>query len=321
MNLLPRVALAALLFAGEASCLEGGEPAPTSFDFTHVTLALRYFGEPDENLLVEIAASPAGQHLKRHSDRTGYYPPDATALDVTRDLLKERPPPGTLEAVAGLVQAVGSEPARQALCMAEAARFLPPEAVPVNPLHVTWGYDIGVAMDGHASLNFAHPHFLQDPEEVWFYCIHEVHHSGLMRLHPMPRVAEIGTVRELYEFVRYATFLEGLAVHAAREQRTRLGALAADPDYVKLTRVAELERTMADYDAKLAWLGSQVGLALSDTHWNVVERMSSGDRLWYVAGAAMAAAIEQARGREGLLEAEKNGPDAFFAAYEAASTP
>ena len=44
--------------------------------------------------------------------------------------------------------------------------------------------------------------------------------------------------------------------------------------------------------------------------------MSSGDRLWYVAGAAMAAVIERNLGRDGLLEIVRQGPEAFFDTYQ-----
>ena len=64
---------------------------------------------------------------------------------------------------------------------------------------------------------------------------------------------------ELYEFVRYATFLEGLAVHAARETRRLQDALAADPDYRALTDVSELGRVMAAYRQGLEFLRSEIG--------------------------------------------------------------
>lgn len=288
------------------------EAESTGFDFTHVNLALQYFDRPSENLKEEIAASEAALHLKRHSDRTGYYPPDTTTLEITSDLLDITPGPNTLEQVSSLVGYATDHPSRQQSCTEESAAYLPAEARPVNPLHITWGYDIGVAMDDHASLNFAHPHFLEDPEEIWFYCIHEMHHAGVMQLQRMPRIADIDSVGSLHDFVRYATFLEGLAVYAAKEARQRSGALGRDRDYVALGNSEQLALIMQRYWQRLSFLESQKSQPLDDTHWQVVEEMSSGDRLWYVAGAAMAAVIDDKVGRDGLLTVIREGPGSFF---------
>ena len=73
---------------------------------------------------------------------------------------------------------------------------------------------------------------------------------------------------------------------------------------------------MVAYQQKLAYLRSEIGRPLRDEHWHVVEEMSSGRRLWYVAGAAMAAHIEDSNGRGDLLELVLLGPAAFFEAYE-----
>ena len=66
----------------------------------------------------------------------------------------------------------------------------------------------------------------------------------------------------------------------------------------------------------MSYLKSEVDLPLLPEHWQVIEEMSSGERLWYVAGAAMAAAIEKAKGRAYLLTVTLQGPDALFDAYD-----
>ena len=162
--------------------------------------------------------------------------------------------------------------------------------------------------------------FWNDRKEIWFYCIHEVHHSGVMQIHPMPQIiSDIDTAQELTDFVRYATFLEGLAVHAARDARREAGALEQDRDYVALGDTENLAHVLTVYWQQLSFIDKEIGVPLSDVHWKLVEEMSSGDRLWYVAGAAMAAAIEDSLGRNGLLEIIRQGPDAFFNAYNEVS--
>jgi hypothetical protein len=278
------------------------------FDFTHIELAFRYFASPSEALLDEISLTDAAIHLKRHSDRTGYYPADATSRSITADLLKNPPSQRRLQAAKDLVAYAAHDPTKQRECFRVASSYLPEQARPGLPLFITWGYDIGVAMDDHASLNLAHPHFLADRQEIWFYCIHEVHHSGLMRVHPMPRIADIAAMRELFEFVRYATFIEGFAVHAAREARTAANALANDDDYRALSNADTLEKVLARYQDHLLFLQSQWDRPLVEEHWQLVEEMSSVERLWYVAGAHMADSIEKTCGRVTLLEVAFAGP-------------
>lgn len=300
-----------------AACKEPKLNLGTScFDFAHIKLAMEYFDESRDILLAEIAATAAARHLKRHSDRTGYYSANATPLEITSDLLNKTPSQKTLNAVKALVHYAEENTAKQAACMQEAAAYLPEEVQPNHPLLITWGYDIGVAMDDRASLNFTHTHFLENRQEIWFYCIHEVHHTGVMQLHPMPKISDVDTVQELYEFTRYATFLEGTAVHAVRDSRREAGAFGQDQDYLALEDAKRLDQILVAYWKKLSSLETDIGLPLNDTHWQVLEDMSSGDRLWYVAGAAMAIEIESKRGRKGLLEVIREGPGSFFAAYQ-----
>lgn len=300
-----------------SSCAyEDPDPGPESFDFSHVKLALRYHETPTSSLLAEVSATPAAAHLKRHSDRTGYYPANATTRTITENLLADHPSQEKVNAVRTLIKYAENNPARQQACMLEAAAYLPTVAQPINPIYITWGYDIGVAMNDRASLNFAHHHFLENREEIWFYGIHEMHHSGVMQVHPMPKVGDIDTVQELYDFVRYATFLEGLAVHSAREARRKSLALGYDSDYLALEDREVLDKIESMYWRKLSFLKRETGVPLDESHWQIVEEMSSGDRLWYITGATMAAAIEDYLGRQVLLELIHRGPDAFFAAYK-----
>ncbi len=53
--------------------------------------------------------------------------------------------------------------------------------------------------------------------------------------------------------------------------------------------------------------------------WAVIDRMSSGERLWYRVGARMAQRIEKASGRAALVELVKQGPASFLDAYRALS--
>lgn len=267
-----------------------------------------------------VDASLAVVHLKRHSEFSGYFPSGWSGAEISRALLADPPDAEHLNEVASRVAAYAANEDRQRECLADAEAYLPPEARPREPVYVTWGYDIGVATPGSASLNAAHSHFAEAPDEFWFYCTHEGHHDGLMTLYPFPQLSSLATVGELAKLVRYATFLEGLAVHAARTPRARYDALQDDPDYVALLddeRMAEYER---HYWAALAALEARANEPITDADWESLDIFSDTERLWYRVGALMAARIEEAWGREALIEVIGGGPDAFFEAYQTLSS-
>jgi len=294
----------------------GSAEVPAEFDFEHVEKALAYFASAEEQFLERIAESRATEHLLTHSQRTGYYPPGTSGFDLTKTLLgSPGPEGGRLERVEALVSYVRANSERQASCLQEAKKYLPDRFEFAGPLFVTWGYDIGVAMDGSASLNLAHDQFLEDESEVWFYCIHEMHHAGVTGQHPMVKISEIATTKQLFSFLRYSTFLEGTATYAAYEARAQAGALARDRDYVALTDESRMDRYRARYFEVFKRMKSAPDRQLQNSDWQVLEDFSDGDRMWYRVGAAMAAAIDKKLGREKFKEIIAEGPDAFIGAY------
>jgi hypothetical protein len=67
-----------------------------------------------------------------------------------------------------------------------------------------------------------------------------------------------------------------------------------------------------DYDY-LTHRGSQ---AADADAWAIIERMSSGERLWSRVGAYMAQRIEASKGHVVLVALIKQGPAQFIATYE-----
>jgi hypothetical protein len=251
---------------------------------------------------------------------TGYYPDDATALEISRDLLSGPVEPEEIRRAEGLLERVKAAPERQRSCLDAAAAYLPEGFRFEGPLYLTWGYDIGVSMNGTASLNLAHPRFAADLDELWHYCVHEMHHAGFTSYQPFPvAVPEIATAGQMFRFIRYATMLEGMAVHAALGPRRRAGALDADPDYVALRdeeRMIAYERAYREIYQHFEEGGDR---PLADEDWELVERLSDGDRLWYRVGARMAAVIERHFGLARLRELPRTGSAAFFAAHQRAA--
>ena len=287
-----------------------------SFNFEHVEMSLAYFAQPEDPVIQQIAASRATQHLLTHSQRTGYYPPETNGIELTKTLLNNPAPTEVkLTAVEALVSDIRANQDRQASCVNEAGTYLPNNFAFVNPLFITWGYDIGVSMDGAASINLAHEHFAGNPEEVWFYCIHEMHHAGVNSYHPMMKISEISSTRELFAFLRYSTFLEGTATYAAYAARERAGALRDDRDYVALADKVRMDLYRARYFDFYERMLSTPDRPLQEADWQALEMFSDGDRLWYRVGAEMASAIDANLGRGKFIDIIAEGPEAFFQAY------
>ncbi|MEE2526963.1 hypothetical protein V0U79_11330 [Hyphobacterium sp. HN65] len=301
-----------------ASC---GQARPGDrLDSTHIDTALTAFRQDDPDVLGTLENGAAMAHLQRHAGRTGYYSRETTDRQIIEDLIHLDDPVQTGRALPAqqLRDRIVGDPERQQTCFGEARSHWPEDWREPVTVYLTWGYDIGVASDLGASLNLAHPHFLEQPDEVWFYCVHEVHHVGLIRRHEFPDIPGLETRGDLLAAVRYLTFLEGTAVYAAHDWRAREAALDADGDYAALQNPARMEVISAHYLEYLDTLSDRPpGEAISDADWEIIEEMSGGDRLWYRHGAFMAAEIDEVLGRAAYLEVLENGPDAFFAAFEA----
>ena len=288
------------------------------FDFQHIRGALDYFENPSPKAVANIAFTDAAAHLERHSQKTGYYPKGSSRLKITQNLLENKPDAHLLSTAKALMARYANDRRHQARCYTDAQKMLPPNSMNngrETQLYVTWGYDIGVAMDGSASLNMVHPKFIQNPDEFWYTCIHELHHAGVMALHPFPFVIEdITNTAELMALVDYSTFIEGTAVWAAYEARANDGTLDNDNDYVVLDSPILMAGILADYQTQRQKLTGPIR-AVEDADWDIINAMSSGDRLWYRVGAHMARQIDQQSGRDVLLQAIAGGSGAFFAAY------
>ena len=309
--------LALVLLLPVSGAAAGPDPA---FDFAHAKAAIDYLREPGDDALAALAATAAAWHLKRHSDHTGYYAPDASALEISRDLVENDAHGAVprMDQVRNLMRNVEQNTEMQEFCLRQARETLPPGFEFAHPLYVTWGYDIGVSMAGSSSLNIAHPRFTGHPGEVWFYCIHEMHHAGVMTFHAWPgRLSDIKTTDQMLVFIRYATFLEGSAVHAAYAARAEAGALCDDEDYVALGDQARLARYFEAYDVIVTAFEEAGNGPVTEADWALVEQLSDGDRLWYRVGAAMARKIDSKLGRAAYRRIIEHGPDAFFDAYRA----
>lgn len=302
-------------FSGVINAKETENTPGELFNFEHVENAIKYLENPSDENLKNIAQSNAMKHLKKHSDRTGYYNKKATVEEIALDLLtKKNTTQEELESTKKLVGVIGENREKQQYCINQTLQYLPDDFVFTGYLFFTWGYDIGVAMDENASLNLAHDTFRKSTDEVWFYCIHELNHVGFQQYHQFPDLAKVTTGKQLFDLVQYLTVLEGSAVYAAYAARVENKGLT-DPDYIALENPITMREYIKEYFHTYNMIALIGDRALNDEDWNLLNNLSDGKRLWYRVGANMAEKLDKKLGRYAYKNIIKQGPQAFFDAY------
>ncbi|MCD4700652.1 MAG: hypothetical protein K8S24_02225 [Candidatus Aegiribacteria sp.] len=290
---------------------------PPLIDSTFADLALDFLEAGDCRLLQRIAETDAAQHLAAHSRRVSLsgYVKDPFGL-VEQILTSPSMAKINPEELRARLSSIESDRTSQLRCWTEAAALLPDGALSGTVLYLTVGYDIGVALAGQASINLVHPHFLGNSlEEVWFYIVHEIHHAGFQKYNPLPALLDTRSISDLAYLIKYLTHMEGLAVHAARRWRTVRGALEWDSDYEALLDTERMDTYEREFFSSYNGLMGEGERPIEKEDWEILGRMSIGDRLWYRVGASMANRIEKTLGREVLIATVEEGPDAFFERY------
>ncbi len=286
-------------------------------DSTFAYLALDFLETEDRELLNDIAETDAARHLAAHSRRVSLSGDLVDPFELVERLLTSPSISDiNLEEVRTRLSSIEFDHTSQHRCWNEAAALLPVGALSGTVLYLTVGYDIGVAIAGQASINLAHPHFQENsPEELWFYIVHEIHHAGFQKYYPLPALADTRAISDLAYLVQYLTHLEGLAVHAARRWRTETGALEWDSDYEALLNSERMYFYEKEFFSIYRSLLDEGERPIENEDWEILGRMSTGDRLWYRVGASMADRIDKALGRRLLIATVEDGPDAFFDRY------
>ncbi|HYU82429.1 MAG TPA: hypothetical protein VFA31_06800 [Candidatus Polarisedimenticolia bacterium] len=278
-----------------------------TFDARFARGALEYLATPDGAAPERLAGLPAVRHLLDHAERFDQPVPRSAGSELVRHLLARSA--GSRDAIARSLDFFGGTLLEDPRWVGDALRYLPSDFRFRGSLFLVAGYDIGVALAPHASLNAGHPHFAGDPRELLYYAIHELHHVGFMTYSPPPRIADLRTCADLVGLVDYSTALEGTAVLAALDRRSTENALDRDEDYLALGDERRMRDHEERYDEERDYLRRRGTDPVDDEALAVIERMSGGDRLWYRVGARMAMRIEQAEGRAALVARIRQGRD------------
>jgi hypothetical protein len=283
------------------------------FDARFAQEAAEYLGSAKETIVPVLARLPATEHLLAHARQFEYSVAKDSGEALVRELLARVA--GRREAIRDSVAYFMGPMIDDPHWVADALRYLPADFRFHGDLFLTAGYDIGVALAPHASLNAAHGHFEGHPRELLYYAIHELHHVGFMTYSRPPRIADLRTCADVLHLIEYSTALEGMAVLAARDRRMREQALADDEDYVALADEHRMEQDEARYLQEYDALKRRGVDAADKEALAVIEQMSGGERLWYRVGARMAARLERALGRSATITLVTRKPERLIRTY------
>jgi hypothetical protein len=287
------------------------------FDASFARQAIEYVRAHDSALAAPLAESPAITHILNHARNFDYDVPKDSRMALVSSLLGPQSQESERSAVCERCLAYFSGPMlADPHWVNDALRYLPADFRFHGVLFLTFGYDIGVAFAPNASLNCTHAHFDKRPGELLYYAIHELHHVGYMSYHAPPKLADVRSCADLLRLVEYSTQMEGMAVLAAYQRRRDEHALADDADYLALDDAERIKADLASYLRDYDYLKGRGAQAADADAWAVIDRMSTGERLWYRVGACMAQRIEASKGRAALVALVRQGPEQFMRTYE-----
>ncbi len=177
------------------------------------------------------------------------------------------------------------------------------------------GYDIGIVYRQQALINLMHPLFEKDLREIIFMSMHELHHVVYTSFNPFFEMSDIMTLSDLVEMIKYCTHLEGLGVYVPLSSRIKAGVLVHEDYAVLLDERRRLE-CVQEFFSIFDHLLNGANRQIRDDDWSILDLMTSGKRLWYIAGAHMAQTIDRYLGRKALNDTIRQGPENFFSLYQ-----
>lgn len=290
-----------VLAFGQSSSIKKGN---VTYDFIFAELAIQYLETGDSGYLFKISETDAAKHIFNHANKFSYDVPKGSPLALVKYLLtpveeKRKILPGFKRNLQYAKDSIAGTDLAQAECL----KMLPKGFNYNRSTHLffTFGYDLGVTIDGNASINLAHPHYLQDMRELKYYSVHELHHAGFLQLKNNVMVSlDIHSYSEMATLIEYYTHLEGMGAYAPYNIRQKEQALNADHDYIVLQDSSLIREQIKEYFTVYFYFKDNPQKTITDQDWEKISILSDKKRLWYTVGAKMAKTIDEKLGREKL---------------------
>jgi hypothetical protein len=288
-----------------------------SYDFTLAGLSVNYIETADSSILQDITNTVGLKLLYNHANWSGNNDEKLSPGDFAKTIIDRNHKQINISQIRSNLQfakdSIAATDYPQKICL----QYLPAGFSFHSKLCFTVGYDLGIVYQNNASVNLAHKHYLENPSELKYYSIHELHHAGFVQLKKnyMPSLS-IKTCGEMAELIAYFTHLEGMAVYAAYEERLKNNALGNDQDYVALQDTALMRKYTNRYFEIYNHFLCHSKDTLTENDWSLLGELSSDKRLWYRVGAEMAATIDEKSGRAKLTRLIAEPSENFIKTYQ-----
>jgi hypothetical protein len=292
----------------------GGNP-DVQIDTTFTNRVIEFIQSPSDNLMNHIVEHTAAKKTHSHALRFGN-----TEQDI-RGFWKEilyREIDKAAEVIRGIelgIEYIERNSSKLSEAFIELMDYLPRGHRLQCTLYAMTGYDIGIVSDGDALINLGHKFYQEDPREIMYMAMHELHHVGYTHYDQGFSLSDLRNTQDLIRAIRYATHLEGMATYAPFHRRASENGLA-HIDYQVLLEPRERKSRVNEFFEILNDLSRSPLRALTDEDFEIIEVMSGRNkRLWYITGAHVAEIIDKKYGRQRLVQTIVDGPESFFKAY------
>jgi len=287
------------------------------YDFSFAELAVKYLETEDSFYLHKISELGAIEHILNHAKQFNYNVPTDSKLELAIHLLSPiNEKKEILNAFKKNLTYAKKNIAALDIPQKTCLQYLPNSFQYESRLFFTFGYDLGVAHGKNASLNLAHPYYLENTDEIEYYSIHELHHAGfiILKKNIMPSL-DISTYAEMSSLIEYLTHLEGMGTFAPLALRKKEHAMNTDKDYIAL----QDSLLMAEYEKEFFSIyfhfKNNPDSILTKSDWGKLSILSNKKRLWYRVGAKIADTIDRQLGREKLVALIAEPSENFLTTY------
>ena len=288
-------------------------PLSVKIDTSFIVPLLKHLSNPSKESLIEITKHEAAKKTHSHAVRTRNTTKSITSFwkQIMNELSKKK---NLIDYVKQSLTFIHNETTTFDKLLKELWKEFPEGTHLRSVLYTNLGYDIGVVSEGCALINIGHEDFHKNSQEILFMSMHELHHVVYTAYNTFFDLTQVHRFDQLFDVVKYCTHMEGLAVYCTLEPRRAAKALNNRDYQLFLDEKARSKRVSGYFDI-LTDIEVRGGASLQEDDWNVLERMSDRNRLWYVTGAHMAQIIDKKLGHDTLLETIRMGPDYFFKMY------
>jgi hypothetical protein len=170
-----------------------------------------------------------------------------------------------------------------------------------------WAY----SARGGVIINTSHRHWEDDAGMVLNIIVHELFHVGFGHYIEPIDYSKMKTREQTIDLLSRGLQNEGMATYVAYRARQIFPSSTVDPDYTMLENKAEVLRLGEKINHLLELGRSEPFEEIRDTIWQEGVRA----RAYYVVGAHMSGRIEEAYGRDALVDTIVKGSRRFIEAY------